>query len=260
MKKKYYIMILVILIVVIIGIILFFINRKNSDNGDVENILLTNEIQNISNIIDENNIIQNILSEQTESDNLDEIKNMQSQINSTANPNIYKIEEEYDGRKILQIKSEVQYVVDLAGVLKNGKPLENEIDELLKGCPNKNGIWISEQSRQKFLNLLENNKINNFYISDDGYLQSSGSTENQLAIKLENMINSDNLYVINMTGIAYERDYISGEIVEYPFEDMDPYQIIQPYKTENKIILEITSNKNARLSDNEILETIITYE
>ena len=74
------------------------------------------------------------------------------------------------------------------------------------------------------------------------------------------MINSDNLYVINMTGIAYERDYISGEIVEYPFEDMDPYQIIQPYKTGNKIILEITSNKNARLSDNEILEAIITYE
>lgn len=259
MKKQYYIMSLVILIV-IIGIIIFFINRKKSDDSGVENILLTNEIQNISNIIDENNIIQNILSEQAESDNLDEIKNMQSQINSTANPNIYKIEEEYDGRKILQIKPEVQYVVDLAGVLKNGKPLENEINELLKGVPNKNGIWISEQSRQKFLNLLANNNINNFYTSDDGYLQSTESTENQLSTKLENMINSDNLYVINMTGIAYERDYISGEILEYPFEDMDPYQIIQPYKTGNKIILEITSNKNARLSDNEILETIITYE
>lgn len=257
MKKQYYIMSLVILIV-IIGIIIFFINRKKSDDSGVENILLTNEIQNLSNIIDENNIIQNVFSEQAESDNLDEIRNMQTQINSTANPNIYKIEEEYDGRKILQIKPEVQYV--LAGVLKNGKPLENEINELLKGVPNKNGIWISEQSRQKFLNLLANNNINNFYISDDGYLQSSESTESQLAIKLENMINSDNLYVINMTGIAYERDYISGEIVEYPFEDMDPYQIIQPYKTGNKIILEITSNKNARLSDNEILEAIITYE
>ena len=259
MKKQYYIMSLVILIV-IIGIIIFFINRKKSDDSGVENILLTNEIQNLSNIIDENNIIQNVFSEQAESDNLDEIRNMQTQINSTANPNIYKIEEEYDGRKILQIKPEVQYVVDLAGVLKNGKPLENEINELLKGVPNKNGIWISEQSRQKFLNLLANNNINNFYISDDGYLQSSESTESQLAIKLENMLNSDNLYVINMTGIAYERDYISGEIVEYPFEDMDPYQIIQPYKTGNKIILEITSNKNARLSDNEILEAIITYE
>ena len=107
MKKQYYIMSLVILIV-IIGIIIFFINRKKSDDSGVENILLTKEIQNISNIIDENNIIQNILSEQAESDNLDEIKNMQSQITSTANPNIYKIEEEYDGRKILQIKPEVQ--------------------------------------------------------------------------------------------------------------------------------------------------------
>lgn len=260
MKKQYYIMILVILLVVIIGIMIFFLNRKKSDDSNVENIILTNEIQNISNIIDENNIIQNILSEQAEGDKLDEIKIMQSQINSTANPNIYKIEEEYDGRKILQIKPEVQYVVDLAGVLKNGKPLENEVEELLKGSPNKNGIWISEQSRQQFLNLLANNNINNFYISDEGYLQSSESTENQLATKLENMINSNNLYVINMTGISYERDYISGEIIEYPFEDMDPYQIIQPYKAENKIILEITSNKNARLSDNEILETIITYE
>ena len=163
MKKQYYIMSLVILIV-IIGIIIFFINRKKSDDSGVENILLTNEIQNLSNIIDENNIIQNVFSEQAESDNLDEIRNMQTQINSTANPNIYKIEEEYDGRKILQIKPEVQYVVDLAGVLKNGKPLENEINELLKGVPNKNGIWISEQSRQKFLNLLANNNINNFYI------------------------------------------------------------------------------------------------
>ena len=95
MKKQYYIMSLVILIV-IIGIIIFFINRKKSDDSGVENILLTNEIQNLSNIIDENNIIQNVFSEQAESDNLDEIRNMQTQINSTANPNIYKIEEEYD--------------------------------------------------------------------------------------------------------------------------------------------------------------------
>ena len=57
MKKQYYIMSLVILIV-IIGIIIFFINRKKSDDSGVENILLTNEIQNLSNIIDENNIIE----------------------------------------------------------------------------------------------------------------------------------------------------------------------------------------------------------
>ena len=73
------------------------------------------------------------------------------------------------------------------------------------------------------------------------------------------MINSDKLYIINMTGIAYERDYISGEIVEYPFEDMDPYQVVEPYQKENKIILEITTNKNKKLTEKEILETIISY-
>ena len=254
MQKKYYI-IIIVLVIVIIGIIIFA-NLKE-EKEDIENIV-NNEVENISNL--NQNEIQNMIEEIAVNEDLEEIKKMQSQINSTANPNIYKIEEEYDGRKILQIKPEVQYEVDLAGVLKNGMPLENEISELLKKSPTNSGIWISEQSRQKFLKLLENNNISNFYISDDGYLQSRESTENQIAIKLNNMINSDNLYIINMTGIAYERDYISGEITEYPFEDMDPYQIIQHYTTENKIILEITSNKNVKLSDKEILETIIAYE
>lgn len=254
MQKKYYI-IIIVLVIVIIGIIIFA-NLKE-EKEDIENIV-NNEVENISNL--NQNEIQNMIEEIAVNEDLEEIKKMQSQINSTANPNIYKIEEEYDGRKILQIKPEVQYEVDLAGVLKNGMPLENEISELLKKSPTNSGIWISEQSRQKFLKLLENNNISNFYISDDGYLQSRESTENQIAIKLNNMINSDNLYIINMTGIVYERDYISGEITEYPFEDMDPYQIIQHYTTENKIILEITSNKNVKLSDKEILETIIAYE
>ena len=40
-----------------------------------------------------------------------------------------------------------------------GFEFTEEHNELLKGVPNKNGIWISEQSRQKFLNLLANNNI-----------------------------------------------------------------------------------------------------
>ena len=62
-----------------------------------------------------------------------------------------------------------------------------------------------------------------------------------------------------MTGTAYERDYISGEITEYPFEDMDPTQAIEPYQKDNKIILEITTNKMQRLSESEILDAITSY-
>ena len=73
------------------------------------------------------------------------------------------------------------------------------------------------------------------------------------------MENSNKLYIINMTGIAYERDYISGEIIEYPFEDMDPTQELELYQNEDAIILEVTSNKNKKLTDKEILETIVQY-
>ena len=73
------------------------------------------------------------------------------------------------------------------------------------------------------------------------------------------MLNANKLYIITMTGIAYERDYISGEITEYPFEDMDPTQVIEPYQKENTIILEITSNKKQKITDKEILETIVQY-
>ena len=184
---------------------------------------------------------------------------MQSEINSTANSNIYYVDEEYDGRKILQVRPVIQYEVDLAGILKNEKPEENEIGDLLRNGPQKNGIWISEQSRQAFGNLLKNNYINNFYITDDGYLQANENVVGDLTTKLVNMINSNKLYIINMTGTAYERDYISGEITEYPFEAMDPYQVIQSYIMDDSIILEITSNKANKLSNKEILEAVVNY-
>ena len=73
------------------------------------------------------------------------------------------------------------------------------------------------------------------------------------------MTESAKLYVIDMSGKTYQRDYITGEIIEYPFEDMDPYQVIEPYEIENAIILGVTSNKENRLSNEEILNTIVVY-
>ena len=77
--------------------------------------------------------------------------------------------------------------------------------------------------------------------------------------KLKNMVESDKLYVIDMSGKTYQRDYISGEVIEYPFEEMDPYQVLEPYEVEDSIILGVTSNKDNYLSDIEILEAIIAY-
>ena len=253
MKNKKYIIIGIILIiaVLVIGLIMFF-NKKNTDNN--ENV---NNIENVSNTNVEENIGNNT-NENTSTENIEEIENMKKEINATGNSNIYYIDEEYDGRKILQVKPEVQFDIDLAGIIKNAKPEENEINDLIEKAPQDNGAWISEQSREKFSELLRNNNIENFSISDEGYLKIDNPSNN-LANKINNMINSDKLYIINITGTAYERDYISGEITEYPFEEIDPYQIVNPYQKDNKFILEMTTNRIGILSDYEILDAITNY-
>lgn len=175
-----------------------------------------------------------------------------------GNTDIYQIEEEYDGRKILQIKPNVQFEVDLAGIIKETKPDEHELNKLIEQTPKKSGIWISKQSRERFSELLKNNDIKNFNISNEGYLRIENSN-NEISNKIKNMADSDKLYIINMTGIAYQRDYISGKIEEYPFEDMDPYQILEVYQNDNKLILEVTTNKTKKLDENEILKGITCY-
>lgn len=47
--------------------------------------------------------------------------------------------------------------------------------------------------------------------------------------------------------------------MEYPFEDMDPEQVVEFYENGNKKILEITTNKKQELLDKEILEEITLY-
>ena len=253
MKNKKYIIIGIILIiaVLVIGLIMFF-NKKNTDNN--ENV---NNIENVSNTNVEENIGNNT-NENTSTENIEKIENMKKEINATGNSDIYYIDEEYDGRKILQVKPEIQFDVDLAGIIKNAKPEENELNDLIGRAPQNNGVWISEQSREKFSELLRNNNIENFSISDEGYLKIDNPS-NDLANKINNMINSDKLYIINITGTAYERDYISGEITEYPFEEIDPYQIVNPYQKDNKFILEMTTNRIGILSDYEILDAITNY-
>lgn len=252
MKKHYYVLLIVIILVITLAIIF---NIKNNE-----------EIINSSENIDEKNITDSNLEEKTEiiTNNIEnvsdtELEDMKNSINATGDISIYQVEKEKDGRKILQIKPQIQFFVDLAGIIKKSIPEENELEMLVKEAPTTNGVWISPQSRELFLKLLDKNEISDFNILDNGYLNNNGNIKNDIEGKLEKMINSNKLYIINITGIAYQRDYISGEIVEYPFEDMDPEQVLESYRDENKIILELSTNKAKKLTDKEILETIVQY-
>lgn len=242
--KKNILIVLLLVIVVVIAIVFIFNNKKeNSDQN-----ILQNEIQS-------DEFVNRMVS--TDANEINAIKN---EINATGETDIYQIEEEYDGRKIIQVKPDIQYQVALAGIIKNGIPAEDEINTILEQAPISSGMWISESSREKFIELLNSNNIVDFEITNEGYLKCN-KQENltEQEEKLKNMTESNKLYVIDMSEKTYQRDYITGEIIEYPFEDMDPYQVIEPYDTENAIILGVTANKENRLSNQEILNTIVVY-
>lgn len=225
-------------------ILLGNIQEQNNENLNLENESAPTEK------IEENKTVEG---------STEELENMKKEINAKGNDDIYYVDEEKDGRKILQIKENVQYEVDLAGIIKNALPKEEELNNLLEKAPKYSGIWISKQSRESFSKLLKNNGITNFSIDDDGYLKIEDNENGLYSNELRKMQKSNKLYIINMTGVAYERDYISGEITEYPFEDMDPTQELESYKNDNALILEVTSNKNKKLTNKEVLKSIVQY-
>lgn len=232
--------------IILVGIVFMIVNRWETPN--------TNE----------NNIPDNtLLSDGTNKYDANIINEVKKEINATADTEMYQIEEEYDGRKILQIRPNIQFETVLAGIIKQGQPTEEEIPNLLEKKPTQNGIWIAEQAREQFINQLKENQINNYTINEEGYLKNTekeekGEEEEKI---LNKAINANKLYIIDIAGTAYIRDEFTGEIVEYPFEKMDPYQVIDTYQNEdqNQIILEITTNQQAKLSKQEILEEILSY-
>lgn len=241
MKKRYIIRIFFGILLIIIVTIYFWINSKNKK---ISKNNVKNEEENNSTYI---------------SRNLNEINEIQKQINSTADSNIYQVEKEDNERKIIQVRPEEQFNVAIAGVIKNAIPNENEIEKLLEKIPEENGIWVSESSREQFEEILQNNNITEFKIDSDGYLKNIKLPQSNEAQKIEKIIESDNLYIINIKGKTYQRDYLTGTIEEYPFEDMDETQILEPYQKDNKVLLAITSNKNKKISDEEIFRAILEF-
>lgn len=248
MKKKNFLSIILVVLIVIAVIIGFSI--RNTDNN--QNVLLNNTQSNMVN----DDFVNRMVS--TDANEINAIKN---EINATGQTDIYQIEEEYDGRRIIQVKPDVQYQVALAGIIKNSIPAEAEINTLLEQAPTSSGMWISESSREKFMKLLSSNNIAEFEITNEGYLKCNKQNNlTEQEEKLKSMAESDKLYVIDMSGKTYQRDYISGDVIEYPFEEMDPYQVIEPYEVEDSIILGITSNKENKLKNEEILNTIVEFK
>ena len=256
MKKKIIIGVAIILVVLVIIVAAILINKKENNKVAVDNTATDN-------IIEENNNTKNNVEEEINTDEenqkIDEIK---YNTGATGDSNIYEVQiDSYDGREVVVVKPTIKYKVAFVGMVKNDLPQMQEINQIYEdNKPEKNGIWVESDSRDKILSMFNNSGIfnNTYTIDQDGYIiiqEESNPNENDT--KIINAINSKKQYILSVTSICYIVDDLTGEIQRYSFENMDRYQTYEYFDNGNQYIIFLTENKNNQLSDSEIINSLI---
>lgn len=252
MKKnlKKIILILILLALIVIGGIVLA-NKKKIKNVNVNDNKQTEE-----NTPKVENKEKDEIPEKEQEQIIEKIK---EDVGATGDNDLYEVKEGYDNQKTISIKSSVKYKVAFAGIIKDRQPNKNELDEIMEeNHPQKAGIWIYEKDRKNFLDLLKNITKSEYEITSDGYLKIVDiKNTNENDKKIQKIINGDKLFVIRISSICYIIDDITGEILDYNFEQIDEYQTYEYFKDEDKMIIFITQNKEKQLEEKEIIQSII---
>lgn len=187
------------------------------------------------------------------------VQDIKSDIGATGKDELYEVKQEANGRETINIKDEIKYKVELAGILKQDMPEYEELNSIIETKKFHAGIWISNESRESIFSLIQIYLKDNYKINDDGYLElvNKNTESNEYDEIIQNHINNNKTYIISATGEIYDIDNITGKIVLYPFEQMDEHQLCEPLEYENKKIIVLTSNKKQKLSNDEILKALI---
>ena len=236
-KKK--LCITILLIIVILVLIFFIIKLTNKNNPKLP---ITYNIQ-----------------EEVKEEDTKKVEDMASNLGLEADKDLYEIAEEYDGREYVRIKPDIQFNTTMAGILLNNQEPEFDvISEILKQAPTEYGIWIEKTSQEKFLEILKTFTEGNYAINEKGYLiQEENSKMNKYDREIKKMITSNNLYIIDISSKYYILDEVTGEVVENPFEDMDPYTPYEMLASENKEIYFISENEQGKVNQEEALKEIL---
>lgn len=242
MKKSYWLFIICIITVICISSIFICLNKnKHGENKESE--------------VNSNRSTENSISDSTNEQKIEDIKQDLGYNNTDIT--VYEIKKEYDGREVIAIKPNIQYRVAMAGAIKNGKPEFSEIDNLLKQAPNKIGIWIAKNSREEFLDILQKYTHCDYAINEEGYLvQEQKNNLNEIDKIINIAMNNKKSYSVCINSIAYLVDEVTGNIEEYPFEEIDPEQSFELFETENASLYVITQNTYKKLDYKSIIEEV----
>lgn len=245
MKRKRFLIKIVILIIIIVFIMvlinMFILKKENNEKNNNSDY---NEINN--EIKEQNNTY------------IEEIK---TQNGYAAENNLYQVDTEYDGRKVLNIKSDIQYKVAFAGIINQENIKISDVDEIFdKNYPVQNGIWVEETSRKNFVKLLQECTESTYKINNNGYLVLDDKIkQNENDKILEKIINSNKKIIITINNSYKEIDNVTGEIVEYPFEKLDNYQSFDSIISDNNFIIVISTNSNKKSTNMQIIEEVLSF-
>ena len=140
-------------------------------------------------------------------------------------------------------------------------PTEEEVQNAEKQPITKNGIYIESNAKESILEII--NEVTNltYAIDEEGFLQLQ---EEQLEVEknqyddfLQRLINENKTYLLSRTGKLYFKDIVTREITVDLYEDLDPYQTYNYTEYEDKIIIDITTNKEGKLTNKEIMQSLI---
>lgn len=229
MNKKIVLIILIVFVIIsIIGVCIFLKKRNHApDNGDNQ--------EELQNIIDETGV--------------------------TADSDLYEVNVEDDGTKTIEIKADLQYKIAFAGIIKKSTFSHDDVEKIFNdNYPKETGIWIDAESRDNFLSLIGEVTNDKYSINENGYLkidESQNSNENDKLLK--KLINGKKRFIIDISGIYFAADRVTGEILDNYFELMDPHQASKIVETENDIIIILSTNSEKLLKTEDILEELIGY-
>lgn len=252
MKLNKKILIPIIIVIFIIVVIAFYVNSKK--NEEDENNLIENNINNNTKEEIVNETEQNTINESNTEQENERINSVKEQYGFTGDNELYE-----ESNNELSIKQSIAYRTGLIGSLEQRMPTYTEINnQRVIGEPNDAGIWISPSSRNIFLSCI-NSVENSYEIDENGYLKIKSEANSKYADKIDGIKRQNKLVIVDMTGINYMVDVVTGDIIKNEFEAMDPYQVYEyvGYEDANKSIIFLNSNQRNKLTNQEIIETMM---
>lgn len=189
------------------------------------------------------------------------LEELKEEYKITGESELFEVQTENDGRKVLNIKPSINYKVAFCGMIKNMKPKMEELDKIFENnYPTKKGIWIKEIDREKILNYLNNNQFlhSKYKIDEEGYLNIlEKNNQTDIDKKIQKLIMGDKQYIFSISSKCYMVDSVTGEIVENPYNELEKYQTYEYFKDEERMIIFITENKDSKMTKDEIFESVI---